>query len=94
MGLILVNRSFASSLTQAFRRPNRALWMLFSAVMAVLAAALWWPPAQGLFRFGSLHWDDLAVGVAASLLSLPLLEAVKSRWFRAGTEMSLNRARA
>ena len=94
MGLILVNRSFASSLAQAFRRPNRALWMLFSGVMAVLAAALWWPPAQALFRFGSLHWDDLAIGAAASVLSLPLLEAVKSRWFRAGAPAAVKGALA
>ncbi len=82
MGLILVNRSFASSLVQAFRRPNRALWMLVSGVLAVLAIALWWPPAQALFRFGSIGWHDLTIGAAASVLSLPLLEAIKSRWFR------------
>ena len=82
MGLILVNRSFTSSLVQAFRRPNRALWMLFSGVLAVLAIALWWPPAQALFRFGSIGWHDLTIGAAASVLSLPLLEAIKSRWFR------------
>ena len=68
--------------------------MLFSGVMAVLAAALWWPPAQALFRFGSLHWDDLAIGAAASVLSLPLLEAVKSRWFRAGAPAAVKGALA
>ncbi|RPI57943.1 MAG: cation-translocating P-type ATPase, partial [Lysobacterales bacterium] len=81
--LILVNRSFSASLLRAFLRPNRALWLLFGGVAAVLAVAVYWPPAQGLFKFGALHWQDLAVCVAASLLGLLLLEALKARWFRA-----------
>jgi P-type Ca2+ transporter type 2C len=82
MGLILVNRSFSASLLRAFRRPNRSLWVLFSGVSAVLATALLWPPAQALFHFGQLHWDDLAFGLGVGLLSLLMLEALKSRWFR------------
>jgi len=42
--------------------------------------AVYWPPAQGLFEFGALHWQDLAVCVGASVLSLLLLEALKARW--------------
>lgn len=82
MGLILVNRSFSGSLVRAFYRPNRTLWILFSSVTAILALALFWSPAQSLFRFGSMHWDDLAVGIGAGVLSLILLETIKSRWFR------------
>jgi P-type Ca2+ transporter type 2C len=82
MGLILVNRSFSASLVRAFLRPNKALWILFSSVLAVLAMALFWPPASTLFRFGTLHWDDLAVCVAVGLFSLLVLEGLKSRWFR------------
>src|SRR6185312_12727734 len=40
MGLILVNRSFDSSLLQAILRPNRALWMLLGGVSALLAIAV------------------------------------------------------
>jgi Ca2+-transporting ATPase len=82
MGLILVNRSFTSSLTRAFLRPNKSLWILLGCVGAVLAATLYWPPARNLFRFGTLHWDDLAVCVAAGAACLVVLEAIKSRWFR------------
>ena len=32
MGLILINRSFQASQATAFLRPNRSLWILFSAV--------------------------------------------------------------
>jgi P-type Ca2+ transporter type 2C len=85
MGLILVNRSFSASLWRAFRRPNRSLWVLFSGVSAVLATALLWPPAQALFHFGQLHGDDLAFGLGVGLLSLLMLEALKSQWFRSNT---------
>ena len=82
MGLILVNRSFTSSLVRAFMRPNRALWVLFGGVLALLAVTIFWQPASTLFHFGRLHWDDLAVCVVAGFFSLLVLEALKSRWFR------------
>lgn len=40
IGLILVNRSFKSSLIRAFMRPNRSLWILVGGIGAVLATAL------------------------------------------------------
>jgi Ca2+-transporting ATPase len=82
MGLILVNRSFDSSLLQAILKPNRALWMLLGGVSGLLAIAVFWPPAQSLFRFGQLHWDDLGICVAVGAASLAGLEALKARWFR------------
>ena len=85
MGLILVNRSFNSSLVRAFFRPNRSLWILLGGVSAVLATALLWGPAQSLFRFGRLGWNALAVGAVAGLFSLLILEVIKSRWFRVAT---------
>ncbi len=85
MGLILVNRSFSASLLRAFGRPNRSLWVLLSGVGGVLATALFWSPAQSLFHFGQLHGDDLAFGVGVGVLSMVLLEAIKSQWFRAGS---------
>jgi len=81
IGLILVNRSFNASLVRAFLRPNRSLWILLSGVSAVLAMALYWPPVTRLFRFGQLHWDDIAVSAAASIAGLFVLEAVKQKWF-------------
>jgi Ca2+-transporting ATPase len=81
MGFILVNRSFESSLARAILRPNRALWILVVGVTALLGIALFWPPAQSLFHFGQLHWDDLAVCAAIGAASLVVLEVLKSRWF-------------
>jgi Ca2+-transporting ATPase len=83
MGLIFVNRSFKSSLAQAFLRPNRSLRFLLGGVAVLLATAVFWPPAQALFHFGRLHWDDLGVCAVAGIGSLLLLEALKARWFRA-----------
>ncbi len=88
MGLILVNRSFNSSLVQAFLRPNRSLWLLVGGVSAVLATALLWSPAQSLFHFGPLTWDAIAVCVVAGVSGLLILEAIKSRWFRERTTAS------
>ncbi len=86
IGLILVNRSFNASLVQAFLRPNRSLRILLGGVTALLATAVFWPPARSLFHFGRLHWDDLAVCAVAGFFSLLILEALKSRWFHVGGE--------
>jgi Ca2+-transporting ATPase len=82
MGLILVNRSFDSSPLRAILRPNRALWILLGSVSVVLAITVFWPPAQVLFHFGQLHWDDLAACAGIGAVSLIALEALKSKWFR------------
>ena len=82
MGLILVNRSFSASLIRAFLRPNRSLRILFGGVIALLGIGIFWPPAQSLFGFARLHWDDLAVIAVTGLLSLLLLEGLKSRLFK------------
>lgn len=78
--LILVNRSFSSSLVGAIRRPNLFLWLLLTPVAVLLAVALMWPPAMELFRFGPFHVDDLAVAVAAALGVLLTAEAIKPLW--------------
>ena len=80
VSLILVNRSFSSSLLVALRRRNDFLWALLSVVAAVLALALTWPPAMALFRFGPLHLDDLAVSAGAGVALLILMELLKPLW--------------
>ena len=82
MGLILVNRSFDASLMDAVLRPNRSLWILLGGVSLLLALAVFWKPAQNLFHFGQLHWDDLGICAIAGGASLIGLEAIKSRWFK------------
>lgn len=82
MGLILVNRSFKSSLIRAFMQPNHSLGYMFIVVILFLLIALFWPPAESIFRFGQLHLNDLALSVVISLACLVTLEILKSQWFR------------
>ncbi len=67
VGLILVNRSFSSSLRSAFRRPNPVFAWILVAVGTILGTSLLWSPAAALFRFGPLHADDLLVTFAAGV---------------------------
>jgi Ca2+-transporting ATPase len=77
VSLIFVNRSFTSSLIEAFTRPNRTLLVIIIFVAATLAISLAWPAAASLFRFGPLHGDDITITVGAALISLLLLEISK-----------------
>jgi Ca2+-transporting ATPase len=83
VGLILVNRSFSTSLVVAFRRPNPALVWILLTVTVILSLSLLWPAASALFRFGPLHADDLALTLAAGIVVLIVLETLKHLW-RAG----------
>ncbi len=80
VSLIFVNRSFSASLLTALRRPNPALAWVLLIVVVMLGLTLLWPLATGLFRFGPLHWDDLAVTLAAGALVLVVLEFLKPIW--------------
>jgi P-type Ca2+ transporter type 2C len=82
IGLIVVNRSFSSSLMEAFSRPNKSLWILVGSVMAALALALYLPSAQTLFHLDHLHWRVAGACLAVAAFSVILLESVKGRWFR------------
>src|SRR5450631_1458032 len=76
MGLIVVNRSFESSLARAILQPNRALLILVGGVFCLLGIALFWSPARALFHFGRLHWNDLAVCLAVGAISLVHREVI------------------
>jgi Ca2+-transporting ATPase len=80
VSLILINRSFSTSLVAAFRRPNPALASILLGVTAILALTLLWPTASALFNFGPLHADDLAVTLTAGIVVLVGLELLKPFW--------------
>jgi len=80
VSLIFVNRSFSASLVTALRRPNAVLVSVLFAVTVLLSLTLLWPWARGLFRFGPLHLDDLAVTLGSGVVVLVLLEVVKPLW--------------
>ena len=85
LGLVLVNRSFSSSLTNALRLNNRALWWVSAVTLALLGLILTWAPARDLFRFGPLHANDLAVTLAATGTLLVVLELLKRLWHQRNT---------
>ncbi len=82
MGLILVNRSFKSSLAHALLHPNRSLWVLIGGVSILLAVVAFWHPAIALFQFDRLSGTSLGVCAVAGFCSFVALEALKWTWFR------------
>jgi Ca2+-transporting ATPase len=78
--LILVNRSFSSSLKLALVRPNLALFSILLGVCATIGLCLSVPALRELFRFGVLHLNDLAVTIGSALLILFALELLKPFW--------------
>jgi Ca2+-transporting ATPase len=80
VSLIFVNRSFSASLATALRRPNPALAFVLLLVITMSSITLLWPFASGLFRFGPLHADDLALTVSAGAIVLVSLEILKPLW--------------
>jgi Ca2+-transporting ATPase len=80
VALIFLNRSFSASLLAAFRRPNRALKFVLTAVIAILGLSLFWPVAADVFHFGPLHVDDLAITLGVGLVVLVVLELLKPHW--------------
>ncbi|MGB9141450.1 MAG: cation-translocating P-type ATPase [Aestuariivirga sp.] len=80
VSLIFVDRSYSSSLLEAFTRPNSALFLVLIVVCGMLGLTLLWPFASGLFRFGPLHTDDLSLTVGAAAALLLLLELLKPLW--------------
>ena len=59
---------------------NRALKYVLSGVVGILALTLTWPVASHLFRFGTLHADDLALTAGAGIVVLVVLEFLKPLW--------------
>jgi Ca2+-transporting ATPase len=78
--LVLVNRSFSTSLVSAFRRPNAALASILLVIATMLAVVFLWPAAAALFRFGPLHAADLLTTLAAAATVLVGLEMLKPIW--------------
>jgi Ca2+-transporting ATPase len=77
VALILVNRSFGTSLIEAFTRKNIALRYVLGAVAAVLTLALVIPAFRKLLKFGTADWRYIGVALALGGMLLVLLELLK-----------------
>ena len=78
--LVLVHRTFSSSLTALFRHPNPSLMLILTGVLGVLSLTLFWPAVRELFGFGPLHLHDLTIVLACGIAALLLSELVKLIW--------------
>jgi Ca2+-transporting ATPase len=80
VSLILVNRSFSTSLVAAIWTPNPMLAWILAAVAVIIALSLLVPPVRSLFSFGPLHADDLGLTMGAAASVLIILELAKTFW--------------
>jgi Ca2+-transporting ATPase len=90
-GLILVNRSLGRSVVDAFRKPSLSLVSLIAVVAAILSVALSWAPAMRLFRFGTLHTDDLVLCAGLGIFVLVVFE-LSGALFEAVRKKSVSQA--
>ncbi|RJF90076.1 cation-translocating P-type ATPase [Oleomonas cavernae] len=78
VALIIVDRSFSSSLLTALTRPNAALSTVMAIAGAMLILVLGVPQVAVLFHFGPLGLGDIGMAFAAALAVLLLLETAKA----------------
>ena len=77
LALILINRSFSTSLAQALGRGNVAMRYVFAAVLAISALIATIPYIQTLLRFGHLRLIDFGIALALGTALFVILEALK-----------------
>jgi Ca2+-transporting ATPase len=80
LSLVLVNRSFATSLAELIGKANRALVWVTAVTVGLLALVLIAPIGRALFRFGPLHADDLTLVAAIVVAVFATLEFLKRFW--------------
>ncbi len=89
IALILVNRSFGTSLKEAFTRKNMTLRYILGAITSVLTLTVMIPPFRKLLKFGTPDWKHVATAIALGGLLLVLLELLKPFANRQMREQSL-----
>jgi len=77
LGLIFVNRSWSRTVLATLRSPNTALWWVTGGALLFLGLALYVPFLQQLFRFSLLHPSDVALCIAAGVVSIIWFEVLK-----------------
>lgn len=77
LGLILTNLSWSRTVIATLRQGNRALWWILGAVSAACVVILSVPQMREVFRFSTLHPADIAICLAAGILSVAWFEIVK-----------------
>ncbi|MDD5112104.1 MAG: cation-translocating P-type ATPase [Candidatus Altiarchaeota archaeon] len=77
LSLILTNRSWTRTVLETLRTPNRAVVWVSGAAITLLLVSLYVPFFARMFKFGELHGMDLALSLAAGIVSILWFEAFK-----------------
>ncbi len=77
LALIFTNRSWSHTILDTLRLRNAALWWVTGAAIFFLGIVLYFPFFRGLFRFSTLHANDLAISLAAGVFSIFWFEGFK-----------------
>ena len=78
LALILTNRSWSRLIGSTLKVRNTALWWVLGGAVTFLGLVLYVPFLRRLFGFGPLHLVDLAICIAAGLVSVAWFEALKA----------------
>lgn len=77
LALILTNRSWTRTILRTLRTPNRALWWVLGGATLFLTLVLRVPFLRRVFGFAALHPRDLAICLAAGMVSIVWFEGLK-----------------
>ncbi len=77
VALVLVNRSFSSSIIRAITRPNRPMAVIFPLVALAAVLAITIEPLRTLFRFSTIGLSEATLAGLSGLGTLLVLEGLK-----------------
>lgn len=77
LGLILTNRSWSRTMLGTLQSRNAALWWVVGGALVFLGMVLYVPFLRELFRFSTLHFEDLALCLTAGAISIIWFELFK-----------------
>ncbi len=78
LALILANRSWTKSISQTICERNRALWAVVAGTVFFLAMVLYVPGIQKIFKFTTLHAEDIGLCAAAGIAGVVWFELLKA----------------
>ncbi|GAB4211964.1 MAG: HAD-IC family P-type ATPase [Rhodoferax sp.] len=79
VALIFSSRSGTRGLWASLVVPNRTLWVVVGATLALLLGALYAPGVAPLMRFAPLPMADLALALGLGLAAFPILVLLRAR---------------
>lgn len=77
LSLVFTNRSWSRTILEMVKVPNSALLWVSLGALICLGLALYIPFLASIFKFGQLHFIDLVICAAASIVSILWFEALK-----------------